>query len=139
MDRLTSLFEQLSLPEIARIVRRTVFTGMGIGVVALGVSLAISHVLVGVGICLGLAGGLANIRLVTRSVARVNATPVERPKRVIAQRTVLRLVVTTVVVVALLLASVSLGLGTAAGIALFYFALIANLVRELLRSNPAAS
>ncbi|HVB06280.1 MAG TPA: hypothetical protein VNF07_08570 [Acidimicrobiales bacterium] len=137
MDRLTALFEQLSLPEIARILRRTVFSGVGIGVVALGVSALLSHLLVGAGIVLGLGIGLFNIRLITRSVARVNASGAERPKRILAQRTLTRLGLTTVIIIGLALASVSLGIGTAAGVALFYFALIANLVRELLRENGA--
>jgi hypothetical protein len=139
MDRLTSLFEQLSLPEITRILRRTVFTAIGIGVVAFGVTAAISQVLAGLGICLGLGGGLLNIRLVARSVARVNASGAEKPRRAIAQHTATRLALTTVVVIGLMFASIPLGLGTAGGIALFYFALLANLVRELLHSSPAHS
>src|ERR1700733_13225390 len=108
MDRLTSLFEQLSLPEIARILRRTVFTAVGVGVVALGVSAAVSHILVGAGICIGLAVGLFNVRLITRSVARVTETNPERPKRILAQRTLTRLGLTTVIIVGILVASVSL-------------------------------
>ncbi len=140
MDRLTALFEQLSLPEIARMLRRTVYTAIGIGVVALGVSAAFSQLLAGIGVCLGLGVGLLNVRLITRSVARVNQSGTERPKRILAQRTLTRLGLTTVVVVALLLASVPLGIGTAGGIALFYFALLASLIRELLYENkPVAS
>ena len=139
MDRFASLFEQLSLPEIERLLHRTVYSAVGVGVVALGVTAVLSHVLVGLGVCIGLAIGLINIRLVTRSVARVNAEHVERPTRVLASRTLTRLGLTTVVVLGLMFASVSVGLGTAGGVALFYFVLLANLVRSLLGSHPTGA
>lgn len=137
MDRFAQLFEQLSLNEIDRILRRTVFSSLGVGLVALVVSALIHHVLAGLGICIGLGVGLVNIRLVAKSVARVNADQVEKPTRVLASRTLVRLSATTVVVLGLMFASVYLGLGTAGGVALFYFVLLANLVRSLLRSSTA--
>jgi hypothetical protein len=135
MDRFAQLFEQLPLSEIDRLLRRTVFSAIGVGVVALVVTILLHHFLAGVGVCLGLALGLINIRLVARSVARVNIDQVEKPVRVLASRTLVRLTFTTVVVLGLMFASVNLGLGTAGGAALFYFVLIANLVRSLLRST----
>ena len=139
MDRFVSLFEQLSLPEIERLLHRTVFSAIGVGVVGLGVTALLSHVLVGLGLCIGLGVGLINIRLVTRSVARVNAQQVDKPTRVLATRTLTRLGITTVVVLALMFASVSVGLGTAGGVALFYFVLLANLVRSLLGSQTTGA
>ncbi|HUY30821.1 MAG TPA: hypothetical protein VMV02_07500 [Acidimicrobiales bacterium] len=133
MDRLAALFEQLPLPEITRLLRRTVLGGIAVGVVALGLSALLGHALVGLGACVGLALGVVNIRLVTASVARVNAHPVARPKRVLASQTLARLAATTVVVIGLLVASIQVGFGTAGGIALFYFLLIANLVRSILK------
>lgn len=140
MDRFTQLFEQLSLGEIDRLLRRTVFGSIGVGIVALVVTAVLSHILVGLGVCIGLAVGLINIRLVAKSVAKVNADKVERPTRVLASRTLVRLSATTVVVLGLMFASVYLGLGTAGGVALFYFVLLGNLVVSLLRSsNPGVT
>jgi cobalamin synthase len=135
MDRLAALFEQLPLPEITRLLRRTVYGGIGVGVVALALSALLGHPLVGLGACIGLALGVVNIRLITASVARVNANPVERPKRVLASQTLARLAITTAVVVGLLVASIQLGFGTAGGLALFYFLLLANLVRSILKQG----
>jgi hypothetical protein len=136
MDRLTSLFEQLSLPEVARILRRTALCALVLGIVAFAVSVPLSQVYVGLGICIGLAGGLLNVRLITRGVAKVNEAAPERPRRVLASQTLLRLGGTTAAIVALMIASVPLGLATAAGVALYYFVLIANVLRELLRPTP---
>jgi hypothetical protein len=132
MDRLAALFEQFSIPEIARLMRRAVFGAVGIGIVALVVSAVLGHVLAGLGVCIGLGIGLVNIRMVTRSVSRVAASEIEKPKRVIATRAVYRLVATTAVVIVLVVASTTLGIATAGGIALFYLVLVANLVRALL-------
>jgi small-conductance mechanosensitive channel len=132
MDRLAALFEQFSIPEIARLMRRAVFGAIAIGVVALVVSGVVDHVLAGVGICLGLGIGLVNIRLVTRSISRIAASDLPKPRRAIASRAVYRLIGTTVVVVALVALSTVLGIATAGGIALFYLVLVANLVRALL-------
>jgi hypothetical protein len=131
MDRISELFEQLPLSEMTRVVRRTVLAGLVVGAVAFGISLALSHPLIGLGVCLGLALGLANIRLVARSVAKVNASGHAHPRRALASSTLVRLALTTVVVVGLAFASVSLGISTAGGIALFYFLLLVSLVRGL--------
>lgn len=138
MDRLTALFEQFSLPEIERLMRRTLFGAIGLGVVALAVSIVLSHALVGLGLVLGLAVGLLNIRLITRSVARVTEQQPSRPNRVLAGRAVSRLALTTFVVIALAILSVPLGIGTAGGIAVFYLLLVVNLVLSLLHQSPGA-
>jgi cobalamin synthase len=135
MDRLAALFEQLPLPEITRLLRRTVWAGIGVGVVALVLAVVLGHPLVGLGACIGLGLGLVNVRLVMASVARVNARPVDRPKRVLASQTLTRLAITTVVVIGLLVASVQLGFGTAGGLALFYMVLLVSLVQAILKQG----
>jgi hypothetical protein len=133
MDRIATLFEQLPLREIARIVRRTVWTAVVVGVIALVVAALLGHVLVGVGGCLGLGLGLANIRLVSRAVAKASAGLDVHPRRRLASGTLVRLGGTTVVVVGLAFASVQLGIGAAGGIAIFYLVYVASLIRSLLQ------
>jgi len=135
MERLAALFEHLSLPEVARLLRRTAYSAIGVGVVAFVVALILSYALVGFGVCVGLALGLANIRLVTRSVAQLSESPVAKPKRVLASRSLTRLGITTVIVIGLMFASVQVGLGAFAGIAAFYFVLTANVVRAILHPD----
>src|SRR5882757_4033364 len=132
MDRLAALFEQFSIPEIARLLRRAVFGAIIVAVVALIVSAVADHVLAGVGISIGLAIGLVNIRMITRSISKIAASDLERPKRAIASRALYRLIGTTIVVIGLMFISSTLGIATAAGIALFYLILVANLVRAML-------
>jgi len=139
MDRLAALFEQLPLPEVSRLLRRTAFSALAVGIVALVVAVVLGHFLVGIGICIGLGLGVANIRVITGTVARVAESGIEHPRRVLAVKTLYRLAVTTLVVIGLLIASVQLGLGTAGGIAVFYLLLIANLVRVLLQQGATGA
>ena len=136
MDRLAALFEHLPLPEVSRLLRRTAISALGVGIVAIVVAVVLSHPFMGLGACIGLALGLGNIRLITRSVARVSASGTEHPRRALAAKTLYRLGLTTLIVIGLLFASVQLGFGTAGGLALFYLLLIANLVRVLLQQGP---
>ena len=129
MDRLAALFEHLPLPEVSRLLRRTAISALAVGIVAIVVAVVLSHPFVGLG----------NIRLITRSVARVSASGTEHPRRALAAKTLYRLGLTTLIVIGLLFASVQLGFGTAGGLALFYLLLIANLVRVLLQQGPAGA
>ena len=133
MNGIAALFEQLPLPEVARVVRRTVWAGIVLGAVALGVSAALGYVLAGLGGCIGLAFGLANIRLISRSAARLSAGAGSHRTRVLASNTLVRLAATTVVIGGLAFASVQLGLGAACGIAVYYFVWLASLLRSLLQ------
>ncbi len=137
MDRLAALFEQLPLPEVARLLRRSAIAALIVGVVGLVVSVLVNHPFAGLGLCIGLGLGLANIRIASASVARLSASGAAYPKRVLASRSLTRLVLTTVIIVGLLFASVQLGLCAAGGTALFYFLLVANLVRAILRQGAA--
>lgn len=139
MDRLAALFEQLSLPEMGRVVRHVALSALAVGVIVLAVGVFTSHVLFGLGACIGLALGLVNLRLVSSSVAKVSATGTPHPKRVLATRSLGRLFVCTAIVIGLAFASLSLGFGTAGGLAMFYFILAALLIRSLLRSTGSAS
>ncbi|HTW99392.1 MAG TPA: ATP synthase subunit I [Acidimicrobiales bacterium] len=139
MERLAALFEQLSLPEMGRVLRHVALAAVGVGVACLGVAIFTSHALFGLGACIGLGLGLVNVRLVSRSVARVAAQSPAKPKRVLASRSLGRLAVSTAVVIGLALLSLPLGFGTAGGLAVFYFLLVALLIRSVLRSNGAAA
>ena len=135
MDRLAALFEQLPLPEVARVLRRSALAALGVGIVALVSAIALNRPFVGLGACIGLGLGLTNIRLVVRSVMKVSELDPDHPKRVLASRTLVRLVATTAVIIGLVLASLQLGFGAAGGVAVYYFLLLVSLVRSILRQS----
>ena len=91
MSRVADLFEQLTLPEITRILRRTAVVGLVIATVALVGFSVLGHWMIGAGACIGLALGLLNIRLVTSSVARIGSSGGYKARHRIASNTLLRL------------------------------------------------
>jgi hypothetical protein len=137
MSRVADLFEQLTLPEITRILRRTAVAGLLIAVVALVVFSLLGHWLIGVGACIGFVLGVLNIRLVTSSVARIGSSGGDKARHRIAGNTMLRLSVTTAIVFALAFTVRDLGLGALGGIAVFYFVFLGNVMRTLVQGAPA--
>ena len=61
-----------------------------------------------------------------------------KPVRALASLTLLRLGVTTIIVIGLAVFVTSLGLGAVAGIAVFYFVLV-NLIGSILRQRGATT
>jgi len=138
MNRLLEVFEQFSLPELNRLLKRTVFSAIGVGVVALVVAGLLGHLVFGFGVCLGLCLGLVNVRLITAQTAKVTASETSRPIRALASLTLFRLGVTTVVIVILAVVATQLGLGAVGGVALFYFTFLGNLIVPLLKKGFVA-
>jgi hypothetical protein len=130
-----SLFSNFSLPQISTVARRTVLVGMAVGVVALALGVVVGYPLVGLGVCLGLALALGNFRLISRATLKAAAS--ERPdnRRPLAFNALGRLGLISVVALAITFFVRQLGFGTLVGLALFQFALLANVVVAMLR-NP---
>jgi hypothetical protein len=136
MSRVADLFEQLTLPEITRILRRTAVVGLVIATVALVGFSVLGHWMIGAGACIGLALGLLNIRLVTSSVARIGSSGGYKARHRIASNTLLRLGVTTTIVFALVFVARDVGMGALGGIAVFYFVFLGSVMRTLLQGAP---
>lgn len=138
MNRLAELFEQISLPEIQRLLRRTVFSAIGVGVVAVAVAGVLGYLAFGIGVCVGLALGVVNVRLITQQTAKASERQLARPLRALASLTLFRLGLTTVVIVVLALLVRQLGFGTVGGVAVFYLVFLVNLIVPILRKGLTA-
>jgi hypothetical protein len=139
INGLAGLVEQFTLPELTRVLRRTVLSALALGIIALVVTVLVSLAAFGFGLCIGLGLGLANIRLVTMQTAKVSSSKVARPIRALASLTLARLALTTVVVILLAVFITSLGLGAVGGIAVFYFLFLANLIGGVLKHRGAST
>ncbi len=135
MNRLAELFEQITLPEIHRLLRRTVFSAIGVAVVVLVVAGLLGHLIFGLGVCVGLVLGIVNVRLITQQTAKVSESKPARPIRALASLTLFRLGATTLVIVVLAVVTTQLGFGAVGGVAVFYFVFLANLIVPLLRKG----
>jgi hypothetical protein len=135
MERLAEVLGQLDLPEISRMLRRTVFAALGTGVVALVVLSLVGYPLAGLGACIGLALGIVNIRLVMSTASRLNASGTTKIKRPMAMNTLSRLALTTVIAIVLVVVNLPLGMGVLGGVAVFYLLFVVSLVVTLLRQE----
>lgn len=138
MNRVSDLFEILTPSEIAHVVRRTSLAGLGVAVAAVVGFSVFGYWLIGVGAVLGLILGLLNIRLVATSMVRFTARGGDKLRNRIAGNTMLRLMVTTLIVFGLFLWVRNLGLGALGGTAVFYMLFISSVARSLFQQSAAA-
>jgi O-antigen/teichoic acid export membrane protein len=127
------MFANFALPDLARVSRRTVLGGLVFGLIGLIACLALGAPLTGLGLCVGLALGLFNFRLIQRSVIKVGAREDENHKRPLAANTVARLAVISALALGLLFLSFDLGLGVMVGLAAFQFLLLLNVARSMFK------
>ncbi|MGD1011529.1 MAG: ATP synthase subunit I [Acidimicrobiales bacterium] len=137
MEQLAAVLGQLDLPDISRMLRRTVYATAGLGVVVFVVLCVIGYPLAGLGACIGLGLGLANIRLVMSTATRLNASSATKIKRPMALNTLMRLALTTVVIVVLAILNLSLGFGVLGGITVFYLLFVVSMVVIVLHDGAA--
>ncbi len=131
------LFSQVSLPDLTRISKRAVFGSLAVGIVGLVLCVVLGAAMVGLGLCIGIALGVANFRMVQGSVARAGNRPGPK-RRPLALNTVSRLAIITAIALGLLFVSFDLGFGLMAGLALFQFLLLFAVIRSLIKSGAAA-
>jgi hypothetical protein len=139
MNSLAALLEQFSLSELTRVLRRTVLSSIALAAIGFVVAALLSAVIFAWGLVIGFVLGLLNIRLITAQTAKVGEKKMAKPIRALASLTLARLAITTVIVIGLAIASTALGLGVVAGIAVFYFMFLLNLIVGVLRHRGAAA
>jgi hypothetical protein len=129
------LFSHFSLPQISTVARRTSLVALAIGGIAVIASGLIGHVLVGIGICVGLALALGNFRLIARATVKASTSGNPDTRRPLALNTLGRMGLITVIAFGLIFLSRSLGFGTLIGLAAFQFTLLGNVVVAMLRDQ----
>lgn len=110
-----------------------------VGVVGLVVALLLSQPWVALGLCVGLALGMANFRLIVLSVIRVGKRMSGSKRRPLAMNTLSRLMLMTVVALVLLWFVPPLGLGIVGGLAVFQVILLVNVVRAMLKAGAGGT
>lgn len=130
------MFDRFSLPDLARVSRRTMVTALVVGVVGLAVCLYVNEPWGGLGLCIGLALGISNFRMVQRSVVKVGVRMPSNKRRPLAMNTMARMAFVTVIALGLVFVLPPLGFGVLGGLALFQFVLLANVTRSMLAMAP---
>ena len=133
------MFERLQLPDVAAVARRTMLGALAVGVLGLVVLLLFSQTWAALGLCVGIALGIGNFRLIVRSVLKVGRRADANKRRPLAMNTLGRLMTMTVIALALAWVEPPLGLGIIGGLALFQFLLLANVTRSMLKAGVAGA
>lgn len=126
------MLEGFPVGEIDGVMRRTLWSSLTIGLLAVGGGIAFGYPLFGVGALVGMGLALANSRLFQVSAAR-NTTAAGRVRRVpFAGATLVRLGAVTAVAVALMFVVRSMGWGVLAGLVLFQMTMLFAMLKVLL-------
>ena len=134
-------FSQLELPELARLLRRTVVTALVVGAVAVAIALVAASPLAAVGIAIGLALAIVNLRFMDSGVAKVETRGETNNKvlrRLLGTKTVTRLAAITVVVIGVLLVCPPLAIGMVVGLVIFEILFVISVARAIMSQGPVS-
>lgn len=121
------------ITEIERVVRRTAYTAIGIGVVWAGIAIALGQPWFAPGIAIGLALAIANHRVFQSSALRFTTPDGVVSRKPFAGSVALRLGVCTAIAIGGLIWYQPFGWGVVAGLALFQVTMLANALVALVR------
>ncbi len=126
------MLENLPPNTLARLLRRTTLSAVIVGFVGFVVALVFATPLAALGVALGVALAIVNLRFLDHQAAKVELQGEQSTKAVRRQlggRTTLRLAAVTVVVIGFVLVNAPLGIGIVAGLVLYQIVFVMNVMR----------
>ena len=126
------MLENLPTNTLPRLLRRTTLSALAVGLVGFIVAIFIAPPLAALGLALGVAGAIVNLRFLDRQAARVELRGEQSTKAVRRQlggKTTARLLVTTVIVLGFVWLNAPFGIGIVSGLVLYQIVFVANVLR----------
>jgi fatty acid desaturase len=126
------LLENLPTDTLPRLLRRTTFSAIIVGVVGFAVAIFVAPPLAALGVVIGVGMAIMNLRFLDGQTAKVEMRGEQSTKAVRRQlggRTTARLGVMTVVVIAAVVLNAPLGIGIVSGLVLYQLVFVANVMR----------
>ena len=121
------------LPEIDRVVRRTVYSTIAVGAAGAVIAIVLGQAFFAPGIALGIALAVANHRVFQSSALRFTTPEGVISRKPFAGSVALRLGVCTFAAIGLLIVERPMGWGVVAGLAIFQALLLLNALVSLIR------
>jgi hypothetical protein len=128
------VLENLPTNTLPRLLRRTTLSALAVGVVGFVVALFIAPPLGALGVALGVAFAIVNLRFLDRQAARVELKGEQSSKAVRRQlggKTTGRLILMTVVALFFLWLNAPLGVGIVTGLVLYQIVFVVNVLRVM--------
>jgi membrane associated rhomboid family serine protease len=126
------VLENLPTNTLPRLLRRTTLSALAVGVVGFVVAIFIAPPLGALGVALGVAGAILNLRFLDRQAASVELRGEQSTKAVRRQlggKTTMRLIVVTIVVLGFVWLNAPFGIGIVSGLVLYQIVFVANVLR----------
>ncbi len=126
------MLENLPTNTLPRLLRRTTLSALAVGLVGFIVAIFIAPPLAALGLALGVAGAIVNLRFLDRQAARVELRGEQSTKAVRRQlggKTTARLLVTTVIVLGFVWLNAPFGIGIVSGLVLYQIVFVVNVLR----------
>jgi ATP synthase I chain len=126
------VLENLPTNTLPRLLRRTTLSAIIVGFIGFIVAIFVAPPLAALGLVIGVGLAVVNLRFLDRQAARVELQGEQNSKAIRRQlggKTVGRLAVVTVVVLALVWLDAPLGIGIVAGLVLYQIVFVANVLR----------
>jgi hypothetical protein len=120
---------------LSKVLRRTIVSAVVVGVAAIVIALLLSAPWAALGLAIGLAMAVLNLRFLDAGVAKLNTegeTSNKVLRRAIGTKSVTRLGVITLICVGLLLLNGALGIGAVAGLVIFQLLFVVNVGRVII-------
>ena len=132
------MFADLEVGALSRIMRPTILSAVVAGVIAVGVALLLSSTPAAVGIVIGIAVAILNVRMLGARVTKVETDGTDDNKvvrKILRRGSAVRLLVVTVVAIGLVLIDPPLGIGMVVGLVIFQIAFVVNAGRAVLSAG----
>ncbi len=120
---------------LAKVLRRTIVSAIVVGAAAIVIMLLLSVPWAALGVAIGLAMAVVNLRFLDAGVAKLNTAGETNNKvlrRAMGTKSVTRLGVITLVCIGLMLLNGALGIGAVAGLVIFQLLFVVNVGRVVI-------
>ena len=126
------MLDNLPTDTLPRLLRRTTLSAIIVGFLGFIVAVIVAPPLAALGVVLGLAMAIVNLRFLNGQTAKVELRGEQSTKAVrrqLGSRTTLRLIAMTVVVLAAVFLNAPLGIGIVSGLVLYQLVFVLNVMR----------
>jgi hypothetical protein len=120
---------------LAKVLRRTIVSAIIVGAAAIVLTLLLSVPWAALGLAIGLAMAVVNLRFLDAGVAKLNTggeTNNKVLRRAMGTKSVTRLGIITVICIGLMLLNGALGIGAVAGLVIFQLLFVVNVGRVVI-------
>jgi hypothetical protein len=134
------MLDNLPTDTLPRLLRRTTVSAVAAGAVGFIVAIIVAPPLAALGLVIGVAMAILNLRFLDRQAAKVELRGEQNTKairRQLGSKTTLRLAAMTLIVIVVVFLNAPLGIGTVSGLVIYQIVFVVNVMRAVTGSGGA--